>query len=723
MNVHAKEFSEDARRQTGDLQQRQFIQKALDGYYVKRDESKNRFQSWPGARNVAAEIKWDAINHLDSYLQEFVSKLEARGAKVFWASDARDAREYIIRLAREQKVRSVIKSKSMATEEIHLNEALEKEGLEVVESDLGEYIVQLRKEPPYHFVFPAMHLTRGQISDLFHDKLGSAPTNSPEELTMIARGVMRRKFCAADMGITGANFMVAETGMISITENEGNARLTAALPKIHVAVVGIEKVLPKLTDLALFLPMLATAGTGQALTGYNTLYGGPRMPGEPDGPREFHLVLLDNRRTQLLADAEQRDALHCIRCGACLNVCPIFKNVGGFTYGTTYQGPIGAVITPHLRGLQDWKHLSFASSLCGACTEACPVKINLHHHLLHSRRNAASAKPSLSEKILYRLFAFTMQRPRVYQLATELARLMQPLQFVVNGSVLDPLRPWTKTRSFPAMPQKSFRDLWREKTQGTGGSSPQSDLSTFQNSGEPVSSHGGERSARSLHQPSTINHQQTVLARIREALKISAPHPVDNTPPSGPLQQWLPPVGPSLDQQIELFRQNAQTLRADFQVCADLDAALQFLKNLAAGEGWKKIALHRGELTTAAARALNLPNVDTSGGYALNDLETCPVGLTECEALIAQTGTILVSSIDSGGRALSVLPPHHVVLARRSQMVPDLTAALERAREKFKGNFPSFLSFITGSSRTGDIERILVLGAHGPKKLTILLLP
>jgi len=463
MSTHAKEFNIAARYYTADLQHRGRIQSALADYYVKRDESRNRFQSWSSARNAAAEIKWEAVNHLDRYLDEFASKLEARGAKVFWAPSAKAACDYIIDVARKNKVRSIIKSKSMTTEEIHLNDVLEKEGFEVVESDLGEFIVQLRREPPYHFVFPAMHLSRIQISDLFHDKLNSAPTNQPEDLTMIARRVMRQKFCEADMGISGANFAIAETGMISITENEGNARLTTSLPKIHIAIVGIEKVLPKLSDLALFLPMLATAGTGQPLTCYNTLYGGPRQPGEPDGPEEFHVVLLDNRRTELLADNEQRDALHCIRCGACLNVCPIFKNVGGHSYGTTYQGPIGSVITPHLRGLHDWKHLSQASSLCGACTETCPVKINLHHHLLHNRRNAARAESSFSEKIMYRGFAFVMQRPGIYRFLARLARIAQPLQRLVRGTVFDPLRAWTKTRTFPAIAQKSFLDLWRER--------------------------------------------------------------------------------------------------------------------------------------------------------------------------------------------------------------------------------------------------------------------
>src|ERR1700683_3795163 len=402
-------FLKDARVMAGDLRHRKIIRAALGNYEIARDKRKASFQSWESARQLAAETKWDALNHLDKYLVEFVAKIEARGTKVHWASTAAQAREIILQIVEEKKARSIIKSKAMTAEEIHLNDALEHAGLNVVENDLGEFIVQLRHEAPYHIVFPSMHLTRDKISTLFQRELGSAPTNDPEELTMIARRALRRKYLTADIGITGANFAIAETGMISITENEGNARLTAALPKTMISLLGIEKILPRFDDLALFLPMLATMGAGQALTGYNTMYSGPRQPGEHDGPEKWHVVLLDNHRTELLADAEQRDALHCIRCGACLNVCPIFRNVGGHTYGTTYSGPIGSVITPHLRGLQDWKHLSGASSLCGACTETCPVKIDIHHHLLHNRRNAAAEKPIWWEKWVWRIFAFAMK--------------------------------------------------------------------------------------------------------------------------------------------------------------------------------------------------------------------------------------------------------------------------------------------------------------------------
>jgi L-lactate dehydrogenase complex protein LldF len=457
------QFKAQASVMAKDLRHRKIIRTALGNYEIVRDKRKASFQDWQGARQLAAETKWEAVNHLDQYLEEFVSKIEARGTKVHWASNAAQAREIVLQIVADKKAKSVIKSKAMTSEEIHLNDALEEIGLRVVESDLGELIVQLRKEAPYHIVFPSMHLTRDEINVLFQHELGSADTNDPEELTMIARRALRSKYLTADIGITGANFAIAETGMISITENEGNARLTAALPKTMISLIGIEKVLPKLADLALFLPMLATMGTGQQLTCYNTMYGGPRQPGETDGPEEWHIVLLDNHRTELLADAEQRDALHCIRCGACLNVCPIFRNVGGHTYGTTYSGPIGSVITPHLRGLQDWKHLSNASSLCGACTETCPVKIDLHHHLLQNRRNAAKEKPSFVERRAFKIFGFVAGKPALWSAAKQLGWLTQPLQRLVKGTALDPAKAWTKTRDLPPQPKESFKDWWKNR--------------------------------------------------------------------------------------------------------------------------------------------------------------------------------------------------------------------------------------------------------------------
>ncbi len=468
-------FHSDANRTTSDSPRRAAVRRALSNYQTARDRTGATFTDWKSARAAAATIKHEAVNNLDQYLEEFERKFAARGGKVFWASDSKQARDYILNLAEAKSVRSIVKSKAMTGEEIHLNQALLEKGYGVVESDLGEYIQQLKGEAPYHFVFPCMHLRRDEISDLFEKELGTAKTDSPEELTMIARRVLRRAYVEADMGISGGNFIVAETGMISITENEGNARLTVGLPKIHVALIGIEKVVPRLADLALFLPMLATAGTGQHLTGYNSMYGGPKQPGEVDGPEEFHVVFLDNHRTRLLADAEQRDALHCIRCGACLNVCPIFKNIGGHTYGTTYQGPIGSVITPHFRGLEDWKHLSGASSLCGACTETCPVGIDIHHHLLHNRRNAATQKPAPGEKLLWKAFEFLMKRPALYRFATKFAPLGTRLHPLIERTPLDPVRSWTDTRDFPEAPLQSFRTQFKAHQRAKAARSNQGD--------------------------------------------------------------------------------------------------------------------------------------------------------------------------------------------------------------------------------------------------------
>ena len=456
-----KRFLSDAAAHVRDRGHRLFVRKALGGYYVNRDAYKARYRDWEHARDAASLAKWSAVNRLHELLPQFVANFEAGGGQVHWARDATEAREIILRLVREAGAKAIVKSKCMTSEEIHLNAALEAEGFGVVESDLGEFIQQLRGEPPYHFVFPCMHVRRDEISELFKKHLGSEPTDSPEELTMIARRYMRQLYVDADVGITGANFLVAETGQVSITENEGNARLTAGLPRIHIAISGIEKVVANLDDLAVLLPMLATAGAGQPMTCYNTLYGGPRHEGEADGPEAMHLVLLDNSRTALLADPEQRDALHCIRCGACLNVCPIFKNVGGFTYGTTYQGPIGSVITPHLRGLADWNHLSGASSLCGACTDACPVRIDIHHHLLHNRRNAARTAPSRLERLGHKLFVQVARRPGLFATGGWLFRHTLDLFKRIKPPLL---KQWLDTRDLPPAPAQSFRAAWKSRS-------------------------------------------------------------------------------------------------------------------------------------------------------------------------------------------------------------------------------------------------------------------
>jgi L-lactate dehydrogenase complex protein LldF len=463
MSSAASEFLRNAAMKSADLNHRRIIRHNIDQYNAAVDRGRARFLDWQSARQRSYEIKWEAINHLDRYLLQFEERVKARGGQVFWAENGEQARNYVTELARRKNVRTVVKSKSMAAEEIHLAPALEKEGLKVYETDLGEFIVQLRNEAPYHIVTPAMHLTRNEISELFKEKLGGIDSKEPPELVAAARRYLRKTFFAADMGISGANFLVADAGMIAITTNEGNADLGTTLPRIHVALAGIEKIIPRLEDLAILWPVLATAGTGQGITCYNTLIGGPRQENEPDGPEEFHVILLDNGRSELLADAEQRDVLHCIRCGACLNACPVFRAVGGHAYGTTYPGPIGSVLTPHLRGLNEFQHLSYASSLCGACTEACPVKIDLHHHLLQNRRNAVNeADRPWVERVGFKLWQWGNSGSGRFAMFGWLGRLVLRAAYALGleGSALDPLRPWTKERAAPRIPRRSFRAMW-----------------------------------------------------------------------------------------------------------------------------------------------------------------------------------------------------------------------------------------------------------------------
>ncbi len=462
----AQRFLHDSAIKSADLKHRDVILYNLKSYDAAHLRGRTRITDWEAARQKCQEIKREAINHLDRYLLQFEAKVIARGGHVFWAATSEEASTYVKDLATRLNVRTVVKSKSMVTEEIHLSPALEKAGIKVWETDLGEFIVQLREEAPYHIVTPAMHLNRVEIARLFREKLDpNIASDDPADLMAAARRVLREAFFAAEMGISGANFLVADAGVIAISTNEGNGRLCTSVPRIHVVVTGIEKVIPRLEDLAVLWPVLATSGTGQGITTYGTLIGGPRQPGEADGPEEFHVVLVDNGRSQLLADPEQREVLHCIRCGACLNTCPVYRHVGGHTYGTTYPGPIGSVLTPHLNGLKEFKHLSYASSLCGACTSVCPVKIDLHHHLLQNRRNATEAGATQpGERQMFRAWGRVMLHPRIYALGGWLMRKSLGMVYALGlaGTIVDPMRKWNRYRSPVPLPSESFRARWKK---------------------------------------------------------------------------------------------------------------------------------------------------------------------------------------------------------------------------------------------------------------------
>jgi L-lactate dehydrogenase complex protein LldF len=389
MSNKISDFVEKSSQKSFDIPHRSIINNNIGKYDNAVERGLSRLDHIEFAKKKSHSIKWKVMENLDKYLPEFESNFQKNGGKVIWANNVDDANKEILKIISRNNAKTVIKSKSMVTEEIHLNEFLEANGIESLESDLGEYIVQLLDQKPYHIVTPAMHLSKEDIAKLFNEKFGTPIDATPQQLTLKARELLRDKYLSADIGITGANFLIADTGSIAITENEGNARLSTTFPKIHIAIVGIEKVIPSIADLDLFWPMLSTHGTGQNLTVYNSILSGPKKSTETDGPEEMYVILLDNGRTELLAQKEQRQGLYCIRCGACLNGCPIYKNIGGHTYDTTYSGPIGSIITPHLKGMKDFKHLSAASSLCGKCSEVCPVKIDIHKMLLLNRRDAA----------------------------------------------------------------------------------------------------------------------------------------------------------------------------------------------------------------------------------------------------------------------------------------------------------------------------------------------
>src|SRR6201994_1752778 len=388
MGAIAEEFITASEEKAFDAGHRRIINFNIGRYDASVARGLSRLINIENAKRRGHVIKWKVMENLDKLLPEFEANFQKRGGKVIWANEATEANKEILNILKKAGAKTVVKSKSMVTEEIELNEFLEHHRIESLETDLGEYIVQLLGQKPYHIVTPAMHLSKEDIAKLFNEKFGTPLDFTPEQLTQKARELLREKYVQADVGITGGNFLIADTGSIAISENEGNARLCTTFPKIHIAIVGIEKIIPSMADLDLFWPLLSTHGTGQNLTVYNTIMNGPRQPGETDGPEEMYVILLDNGRTNLLAQKEQRQGLYCIRCGACLNACPVYKNIGGHTYETTYSGPIGSIITPHMRGMEEFKHLSYASSLCGKCTEVCPVKIDIHKMLLLNRRDA-----------------------------------------------------------------------------------------------------------------------------------------------------------------------------------------------------------------------------------------------------------------------------------------------------------------------------------------------
>jgi L-lactate dehydrogenase complex protein LldF len=464
----SQSFAENSRQALANTK----LQRALTIATVKatsaRDEARAQLGQvyWDHLRDRARAIKAEAINHLDYYLVQFSENVERAGGHVFWAETAEEACRYIAEVAQRRGLKEIVKSKSMMTEEIGLNKALASAGIEAVETDLGEYIVQLANERPSHINMPAIHKSRSDVADLFAEKLGVSRTEEISKMTAVARRLLRARFAGAGMGVTGVNFAIAETGTIALVENEGNIRLTTSLPDVHVAVMGIEKVIPRFEDLDVFLKLLSRSASGQKMCSYVSLLTGVKGSDSQEGPEEFHVVVVDNGRIKMLADKHLRESLYCIRCGACLNVCPVYRKIGGHAYGWVYPGPIGAVLTPQMIGLDQAAALPFASSLCGACGDVCPVKIKLPEMLLHLRHEVNKASPSgwrgLLERFGFKMWTIVMSSSPGYKTVARVARVVQRLarQRNAKGARVLTVPRWSIARDFPPVAPSSFSDQW-----------------------------------------------------------------------------------------------------------------------------------------------------------------------------------------------------------------------------------------------------------------------
>ena len=474
-------FTGRARRALSNEQLQRALATATTKHKAARAESLPALgEEWERLREHARAVKNHTLEHLDFYLAEFAANVERLGGRVFWAEDADAANRYIVEVARRRGARTAVKGKSMMTEEVELNRALDAAGVRAVETDLGEYIVQLAGERPSHITAPAIHKSRHEIARLFSEKFETECGPETESITALARRMLRREFAAADLGVTGVNFAVAESGTIVLIENEGNIRLSTTLPRVHVALMGIEKVIPRLADLEVFLKILPRAASGQKITSYVSMLTGLKHSPRDEGSEELHVVIVDNGRTAVLANEHLRESLNCIRCGACLNACPVYQKIGGHAYGWIYPGPIGAVLTPQLIGRRRAADLPFASTLCGACRDVCPVKIDIPEMLLHLRHeikereqlDAPRRATHVSfrqrvagrlERLAFRLWARAMKRASRYERAGRLARLAQAaFGRRDNGTSALPLRAWARRRDVPLLPARTFRQRWDE---------------------------------------------------------------------------------------------------------------------------------------------------------------------------------------------------------------------------------------------------------------------
>ncbi|PWH19516.1 MAG: hypothetical protein DDG59_02770 [Anaerolineae bacterium] len=649
------------------------LQSALDNNAERRNTARRTvYQSLPTdlqtMRRRAHALREEVIEHLDQYLSEFIRNAQSNGWIVHRADTAQQAVAIVLEIIKSHKAQRVAKSKSMVSEEIELNPALEKAGIEVIETDLGEYIVQLRNEHPAHIITPAVHLTRQQVGELFHEKFGLPPTDDVPTMTATARSVLREVFLSADVGLSGVNFGVAENGMICIVTNEGNGRMVTTLPPVHIALMGVERLVPTLEHLALMLYLLPRSATGQKLTVYTSLIRGPSQDG--DGCRERHLVLVDNGRLALRRTS-LKEALYCIRCGACFNACPIFREIGGHSYvgtngkHTPYGGPIGSVLSAGLFGYAEFGHLARASSLCGACREACPVDIDLPKLLLRVRAGQIQSGTKTQShhpnapwflKIGLRLFSMIASSDRLFSLAQRTMGLAARFLLPKNDWMpLPSFTGWGYSKDFPKPAAKPFRNVWHEL----------------------------EATAVETAIPSVSPED----------------HRESPSPPSHPtnLMEW--------------FAQELQALGGEFISCTSSEVGKKLLEFLQQHQINQLQVWHKHYLPAGLTEFLEQNGIKTTP-QANPQLKA---GLTGMECAIAESGTLVLPSDRERPLTASLLPEIHLAILRKDDILPRLPEALRR-QETFKSPVTVLIS---GPSRTADIEMTLTIGVHGPKRVVV----
>lgn len=669
------------------------LQAALDANAERRFKGRiaafASLPDWRERRQRAHAVRADVIEHLDEYLDQFAAKAQENGIIVHRAKDAAEAVQTILKIARSRNARLIAKSKSMVAEEIELNHALEAEGIRAVETDLGEYIVQLRGEKPAHIITPAVHLRRHEVGQLFHEKLGIPYTEDVQTLTSTARKVLREVFLTADIGISGVNFGVAETGTLCIITNEGNGRMVTTIPPVHIALMGMERLVPTLDELALMLSLLPRSATGQKFTVYTQLIHSPRRPDETDGAQERHLVIVDNGRSRL-RNSPLREALYCIRCGACLNACPVFRELGGHAYAGSdgsiapYPGPIGSIVSPGLFGLEQFGHLAQASSLCGACKDACPVDIDLPKLLTRVRASSPHPNPSppgrgtkgeggvglsFASKIGLHAYGKIGSSPRLFSFAQKISGIGSRLLSPFSGWFWIPaFTGWGHSKDFPRPAIKPFRERFQHKVLD---SNPESDVSR-----------------RRVQSPETFRHSKDEYRQAQGELSHSASNIKDK---------------------VEQFAEELSALGGSvYRVSpAELnDRLIKFLKerNINAVLMWDRVAgVDEARLLEAGARLVRSAD------------PTLKAGLTGAASAIAETGTLVIPSEKGQALSASLLPEIHITIIKASQTV----ASLEEALQREEVGTASAIALVTGPSRTADIEMTLTIGVHGPKELHV----